>query len=503
MPFLDFIARILAWDIWQMPIDALILQLLLWFGWIPIAITFIWGLVLVWQSQRQGNWVGSLNNVLLAIDVPAATEQSPKALENLFANLYGSRSNYTWKETWIIGKVPPVFSFEIISAQGYIQFLVHTQTKYRDLIEASIYAQYPEAEITEVEDYTSFLPSKFPDDEYEVWGSELRLKEPNMFPIRTYEHFEDRISQEIKDPLGQILEQLSKMRPGEHFWIQFLAAPADNGWKKEAVEYIEKTYGREKQVKKSGLQSVVETAFSVPNALIDEAFGLGKSGDKKEDDPFAAFRITPAEKEKLEAVLLKSGKVGYDVKIRMVYAARKEVFNKGARAPMIKGMLLQYSHLHMNSFGLYGPVTPKDDYFWQLWSYYPRVQRLVNAYKSRSFGAGATPMILNTEELATLWHFPAIGIKAPLIKKAEARRAEPPTGLPSTFLEDTLPGMVPLAMREDANGSKKMEAVSLPSVPEPDLFLGDADVPRPTPPTRMTSASLPETSEDVPPNLPI
>lgn len=64
----------------------------------------------------------------------------------------------------------------------------------------------------------------------------------------------------------------------------------------------------------------------------------------------------------------------------------------------------------------------------------------MKAYQSRSWGMGATPYFLNAEELATLWHFPTINIKAPLVKKAEARRAEPPVGLPVTFLENTLPG---------------------------------------------------------------
>ena len=47
---------------------------------------------------------------------------------------------------------------------------------------------------------------------------------------------------------------------------------------------------------------------------------------------------------------------------------------------------------------------------------------------------GATPFMLCTEELATLYHFPTITVKAPLIKKAEAKRAEPPTALPVEFM---------------------------------------------------------------------
>ncbi|MDZ4229552.1 MAG: hypothetical protein U1C53_00250, partial [Candidatus Veblenbacteria bacterium] len=45
----------------------------------------------------------------------------------------------------------------------------------------------------------------------------------------------------------------------------------------------------------------------------------------------------------------------------------------------------------------------------------------------RGHGEG---FILNTEELATLYHFPVVTVKAPLVKKTEAKKAEPPFGLP-------------------------------------------------------------------------
>ncbi len=39
--------------------------------------------------------------------------------------------------------------------------------------------------------------------------------------------------------------------------------------------------------------------------------------------------------------------------------------------------------------------------------------------------------IMNIEELATLYHFPVITTKAPLIKKTSSKRGEPPIGLPT------------------------------------------------------------------------
>src|SRR3989344_4214570 len=109
-------------------------------------------------SSRQIKYSKKLKWHLLAIDIPKANEQSPKAVEHIFAHLAGGLSSFTKKELYWEGKFLPTFSLEIVSIEGYVQFFIRTQSKYRDLVEAAVYAQYPEAEITEVEDYTTSVP---------------------------------------------------------------------------------------------------------------------------------------------------------------------------------------------------------------------------------------------------------------------------------------------------------------------------------------------------------
>lgn len=448
------------------PLDEFFYDLLIWFGWIPVAVTFLWGFTEIWKNDRQGKFLSGLKYICLAVDVPAMTEQSPKALENLFALLYGTKSSITFKEEWFYGKLHPVYSFEIVSEEGYIQFIIRTQKNYRDVIEAGIYAQYPDAEISEIDDYALKLPSKYPDEQYDMWGAELTLDKPSHFPIRTYVEFEDQMTGEIKDPIGYTLELMSKMGPGEHFWFQIVIQPSSSDWKKEGIKHVNKLFGVEEKHNPGAFEAAISTITKVPFELISHATEIDLTGvfglqgeHKTEDDPWKAFKVSPAQQDEAKAIMRKTVKIGHGTKIRFVYAAEKPVYKKSQRAPMIKGILTQYSHLNLNSFKMHIPSIPKDDYFWQTWEYHKKQTNLMKAYQNRSFGVGATPVFLNTEELATLWHFPTINIKAPLIKKADARRAEPPVGLPITFLENTLPGFMDVQKEE-------MSDVSFTAKPE-------------------------------------
>ncbi|KKP85697.1 MAG: hypothetical protein UR88_C0010G0019 [Candidatus Nomurabacteria bacterium GW2011_GWA1_35_8] len=38
--------------------------------------------------------------------------------------------------------------------------------------------------------------------------------------------------------------------------------------------------------------------------------------------------------------------------------------------------------------------------------------------------------VMNTEELATLWHFPGQILKVPTLERIESKEASPPTNLP-------------------------------------------------------------------------
>ena len=413
-------------------------------------------------------------------------------------NLSGVKSAITWREVWLVGKFQASFSFEIVGSEGRVRFIVRTIDKYRDLVEAALYAQYPEAQITQIEDYAQLLPKEYPNDEYDVFGSEMSLSNKAYFPIRTYEDFEHQGEKDFrfKDPLLPIIEMMGKMREKEHFWIQFVIQPPDSqSLAKDGAEYLNTMMGKEKKNHPGILEQIGEGVLWLPKGVLSQVAGIGGAaahGEEKKDD-FRMFRMTSQERLMMEAVAEKISKVGWKTKIRWIYAGPKKAFRKGLMAGSVKGMFAAFTHQYMNGFSLTASVTTRDDYIWQAWSMPKKQKDIVSRYQRRSGGEGANWIMLNVEELATLFHFPAADARTPVLSSTGARRAEAPGALPMAKAgEPDLPNW--------KQHAEEQHAEERAHVPETAFAL-----PTPMSPSehQHTAPHLSENDDTVPPNLPV
>ncbi|MDQ5952739.1 MAG: hypothetical protein QG626_868 [Patescibacteria group bacterium] len=497
------------------PIEVMAAHALLAVGWFPIFGVLVWGMSHVWLDFKQEKYEHGLKFVLLEVRVPQMAIQTPKGMDVFFSNLAGFRSSITWREKWLLGKSQPVLSFEIVSNSGQVQFLIRCIDRQRDLVEADLYAQYPEAQITEIEDYTHNIAHSYPNDEWEAFGAEFILKNKEYLPIRTYEDFEHQGEKDsrFKDPLLPILEIMGKMQQGENFWMQILIQqPDDQNWTKEGAKYAGKVMGKEEKHVKTMFEEFTETAIQFPQEILGQLTGIGGAGahaaEKKADD-FRVFKLTPAEKIQIEAVTDKISKLGWYTKIRVVYSAKKNKFRKGMMAAAMKGMMASYGNSVVNQFGMHNASIPKDDYFWMEWSYAAKQTTIVNRYAHRSMHAGATHFILNTEELATLWHFPAADARTPVLSALGARRAEAPAGL--SFADDLDGDGIPDWKQQHGKSlpgaaEDESEDVQLPSPASPTATPGEAPVagrPAPLPPGLDLHDEPADPHAAAPGNLPV
>ncbi len=432
----------------------------LWWVWIP---WFLFVLARdIWLKYTRDKFNRKLKWVLLEIVPPRDIQKTPRAMEQFFAGLHGTQGGANLKDKYIDGLLPDYFSLEIISQEGEIHFLIRMQSKYRDLVESNIYAQYPEAEITQRDDYIESFPPDIPNKDYDLWGCEFILSKEDAYPIRTYVDFEKDVSSDEQriDPIASLLEAMGKMGSGEQLWIQTLIRPVNDDWKKEGDKLIDKLVGRKEEKKEGEIKKEFIAWKNATRQVFHEAttgnpLDLDGSSENKEDNPFF-WRTTKGEQDTITAIEKNISKIGYEVIIRYVYIARKEVCRSSVVKKLIYGIYKQFNTQDLNGFKKNNKVEPGIDYKIEIKG--PRDtyrKRSVFAdYKKRKFVRYSTTIkylkpfiyerlpilnwffmkseafIFNIEELATIYHFPVITVKSPLTPKVETRKGEPPIGLP-------------------------------------------------------------------------
>ncbi len=426
MPTIEINLQYFA-DIAQLPFPELVLRLFLDGGWIFFALLLWASLTNWWLGSRSAKYAKTITYTMLAIDIPKANVQTVKAVEQIFSHFSVAYSGNDFLDKWWHGKFVPKFSFEIVSIEGYVQFLVRTPSRFRDLVEAAFYSQYPDAEIIEVADYTERVPADVPNEEWDVFGTEFVLKKPFPIPFRTYTEFEHSSAEvTFKDPIASLLESFSQLKRGEQLWMQILVTPCDDSWKEKSEEMVHKMLGKTAPPKKSAWDDILW----LPKGILQHTLGLFAPAAPAKADPAAKMAgMSPGEKGVMEAIQRKATKLGFGVKIRLVLVGKRGSFNKG-RLTGVRGAFQQLASLNLNGFKGYGPVTPKGDYPWDRWSENDKKRAIFKSYKGRS-GSGASAFYLNVEELATLYHFPMEATKAGQVKKTEAKRSEPPSALPT------------------------------------------------------------------------
>lgn len=468
-------------EFFNAPPETILWRFMAYYGWIIIAIMFLGLAKEMWLMKVQGEFAKNIKYMFLAIDVPRGNEQSPRAVENLLTYLAGAHGTINFFEKYWEGKFQVSFSFEIVSIDGYTQFIIRTPVDFRYLVESAVYSQYPDAEISEIDDYTDGVPRKFPNEEYDVWGSEFIQVASGMFPIKLYEEFEHKLGPDetyYKDPMASLMDLCSSLQKGEQLWFQILVIPTDFEWVKGADAEVDKIMGKKPKI--SFLNSVIDFVVGIIGIISEAIYSLWGDVDVKEKEfkALSMMELKPKQKKQVEALHEKIAKLGFLAKLRTVYIAKKEVFMPKKVASGFVGFIKQFAALDLNSF------KPDMKYTATSTAYFARVKRvnerktnIVNNYINRDAGAGRNPGIYNIAELASIWHFPLDATtKAPLIQKAPMKKAKPPSALPTeeniAVFQDSLEPIYSLDEKKSLDKNEKIVSEDRPSGPPSNLPFG-------------------------------
>jgi hypothetical protein len=385
---------------------------------IPVALAYV--LFNLWVDYARNKFLANQKYSLIRIVPPKEVLKTPAAMELFIGALYQTGGEATPVDVYWNGKSRAWFSLEIASTNGEVGFYIWTRSSLKTYIENQIYAQYPGIEVTEVEDYVDQVD--YESGKYSMFGLEYKLTEKNPYPIKTYVDYgldKHNEEEEKVDPISATTEFLGSLKAGEHAWIQIIV----KAHKKEDKDPT-KWFGKQ--------DNWIEDAKKEIAEIRKDSFY------KDPDDPEAKASPmqTHAQKEKIDAIERNISKPGFDVGIRAIYIAEKESF-EGTNIPGLIGSFKQYGSANLNGFK--PAVTTSVKYSWQD-PFGKRVAKMKSAmfadYKKRIyFGTFFGPkqrekFVLNTEELATIFHFPGGSTSTPTLTRVKSRKGEAPSNLP-------------------------------------------------------------------------
>jgi len=402
--------------------------------------------VFLWRWWRVELFLKKNKRVLLEIRIPKEVLKPIRAMEvvldGLWQILYDPAD---WWEKWVEGKIVMDYSFEVASIDGEPHFYLRIPEANRDSIESVVYSQYPDAEISIVDDYAKYVPQDIPNKEWDLWGADYKLLMPNPYPIKTYLEFEterEALEEKRIDPLATLLESMAKIKPGEQFWVQILATPvidAEVPWVTEGKKIRDELARR---VEKKPVQRplILEAA----DVLITGQPPAGPQEEKKELLP-PEMKLTPGERDIIAAIEKKMAKRGYNCSIRFIYLGKRDIFFK-PKLRLGLGFFSNFATQNLNFLVPHGqPFLTKIKKSWFLpfnlfidRRLYLRKRSIFRKYIKRDYPLfprkprWPSNFILNTEELASVFHFPGRRVApAPFVQRIEAKKGEAPAGLPT------------------------------------------------------------------------
>ena len=393
----------------------------------PVALTVLLAVIFwpLWLRYIRAKFFLSLKYTVLEIKLPKETHKSPLAMENFLQAIHNTADGSSYAQYWK-GETRPWYSLELVSIEGRVKFFIWTEDRRKGGIISALYSQYPGIEIHENGDYAQSV--HFDPKTMKIHAMEFMFTKEDPYPIKTYVDYgldKDPKEEYKVDPLIPMLEFLGSVGPNQQVWIQYIIR-AHKKEQRKPGHWFKKT-----DLWKDQAQELV-------NKILIRDPKSKVAGEINPDTGFAKLpTISKGEQEIVAAIERSITKLPFDVGIRTLYIGQKDVFNTifgiGGRI----GTFKNFNTEHLNGF-------KQNSDAWHMkisepWTDYKDIRRnrysreALGLYKRRSFFYApyeGKAIVLNTEELATVYHFPGSVAATPTLERLPSKKAEAPANLP-------------------------------------------------------------------------
>ena len=278
---------------------------------------------------------------------------SSTATKGMKANLYGQRH----------------FSFEIIAKDGLIRYYAVVPAILTETVKQAIQSAYPTARVEERREDNIFEGGNGINA---ISGAELTLNKEYYLPISTYEDTR-------RDAQMAILNALSTVSKNEGAAVQILFRPAQKNWSSLGKEYIENMQkGKKTRTVGAGIGELAMDIIRAPWEVPPEH-------EKSEETTFSNIK-----QDEVIAITNKMRYPAFETLIRVVASSETS-----ARSDAISGGVIsafsQFNSPELNGFKVNTFKDPK---------------KIVVDYTFRFFPLKTANSILNSVELASIFHLP-------------------------------------------------------------------------------------------------
>jgi len=261
-------------------------------------------------------------------------------------------------------------SLEIVARNGLVHYYTVVPVVLIDVVRQAIAAAYPSARLEEVTEHNIFSQVGKMSG---TIGGEFTLKKNFVYPIATYQESK-------QDASRALLNALSSAGREDGAAIQILIRPAREGWVKNSIHAVEKI-NKDKGTKKHGVGGVI-----APKELMEALWRPPEKAEAKTDEK----HLTSLEQTTVEAIEEKTRYPGYEVLVRVVVSSN----TAGRSQVLLKNIVAAFSLFDSPSHNGFKFSVTKN------------IEELVTAYIFRFFPQTVTQNILNSIELATVFHLP-------------------------------------------------------------------------------------------------
>ncbi len=342
-------------------------------------------LFLIWGMRRAADRKRSLDFVFLQVLVPKKDSKDEmerdrdqtgevrkvvNVAEEFFSSLYGIFDG----GIGAVFKAEEYLSLEYIATGNEVQFIVGCPRELQGLIDKQITTYYPDAIVEPVD-----APKLFHKGAKQSTGYLVASKSFEA-PFKTYQKFESN------DPINNVLNALYHATDDESATaaLQIMIRPKANKWQSKVRDKSKELQGGKKTLKWYNPLSWLGWFFET---MIRGTGDENQSGGDDDKDNESQDLIKTMEE--------KSEKAGFETIIRCVTSATSLHESKGNLSNILN-VFTQYGTPSLNSF------SPEKWHF---------KRTLIKNLLFRSFQRSWKPhykMLLSTEELASLFHFPHV-----------------------------------------------------------------------------------------------